>query len=176
MWAGDMAAGMYFLHSRKNPIVHRDLKSPNILLKTSTQFNRTVAKIADFGLSHALTFTEAVLQRKDEACDNRLWHAPEVIVHRTFDMRTDVYAYGVIMWELLARRRPFEEIPWMTDVEDSIKAGGRPPVDPAWPAPYVELMTRCWAQNPFDRPSFKAILPSIVSFQTLAQVSPSHAV
>lgn len=157
----DIASGMHFLHSRQNPIVHRDLKSPNVLLRFCPDSNRLVAKISDFGLSHALAFTESVIQREEEGCENCIWHAPEVILEKRYDTRTDVYAFGIMMWELAARARPFAEIGWMWQVEDHVKAGGRLEVDSSWIEPYVRLMERCWGQNPAERPPFRAILQKL---------------
>ena len=96
--------------------------------------------------------------------ENCIWHAPEVINSKTYDTRSDVYAYGIILWELAARTNPFAEILWMTQIEDSVKSGIRPTLDLDWPKPYIDLMTECWAQDPRLRPSFKGILIRIRNF------------
>eukprot|EP01125_Pyxidicula_operculata_P018158 TRINITY_DN6439_c0_g1_i3.p1 TRINITY_DN6439_c0_g1~~TRINITY_DN6439_c0_g1_i3.p1 ORF type:complete len:607 (-),score=84.71 TRINITY_DN6439_c0_g1_i3:79-1899(-) len=99
----DIAKGMEFLHSRNPLIMHRDLKSPNILVDANYR-----CKVADFGLSRLL----------DKPDDNHYtqigtikWAAPEVIRGNVYDEKCDVYSFGVIVYELLTYEEPYKSMP-----------------------------------------------------------------
>ncbi|GAM26449.1 hypothetical protein SAMD00019534_096240 [Acytostelium subglobosum LB1] len=92
----DIARGMEHLHSLKPPVVHRDLKTPNVLLSRDQTPGRPqlVAKVSDFGLSGA----QYSIAKK--VVTNPIWLAPEVIKGGESTLANDVYAFGVILWEL----------------------------------------------------------------------------
>ena len=92
---------MTFCHRQIPPVSHRDLKSPNIFL-TSTLESGLVAKVADLGMA-------TVLSQRAASVDNCIWLAPEAISNNLCDKSVDVYAFGIIMWELLTLRFPFDE-------------------------------------------------------------------
>jgi serine/threonine protein kinase len=117
----DVARGMGELHSFRPPIVHRDLKSPNVLL-CSTDLGGTVAKVSDFGTS-LLLLNEALREESQATRTVSLptWLAPEVIAGREYTEKSDVYAFGIIMWELLTRQHPFSEYQWMSEVKERKK-------------------------------------------------------
>jgi Leucine-rich repeat (LRR) protein len=95
----DMAGGMEYAHSLHPPLVHSDLKSPNVLL--SLLNGVLVAKIADLGLA---TFTS---MNAVTMVDNPLWAAPEMIKHAMCSPSVDIYSFGIIMWELCSGLLPF---------------------------------------------------------------------
>ena len=134
----DIARGMSFLHSASPPIVHRDLKSPNILLTMKDDtFDESlyifppesekvpddnlvrpiIAKVADFGLS-----TRSSLPSEGRLVDNPLWLAPEVIKNLPYSTKADVYSFGIILWELHTCKVPFEEfnIRFLFQLEDKV--------------------------------------------------------
>jgi serine/threonine protein kinase len=121
-----------------------------------------IAKVADFGLSRVLGFTTTLVRRtQGDGLDCCLWQAPEVVMRQEFDHRADIYAFGIILWELLTRERPFNEYEWMTDIADNIADGVRPTVpDDAWPD-WAALMQRCWAQKAKARPPFSKIVVAL---------------
>ncbi len=88
--AADVASGMSFLHSITPPIVHRDLKSPNVLLHRLSS-GEIVAKVADFGLSVRFGLVTAL---KGAAVENPVWTAPEVLQGLAYDASCDVYSFG----------------------------------------------------------------------------------
>jgi len=150
--ANDIANGMSFLHSAKPPIVHRDLKSPNVLL-ASTDYNApVVAKVSDFGLSGAMSTVSSA-----EVANPR-WLAPEIMNFQEFTEAADVYSYGVILWELLTRVDFFAEVSFNSQIEINVKNGMRPPIPSDCPTRYAALVNRCWAQEPSERPTFKDIV------------------
>ncbi|PWA70673.1 protein kinase [Artemisia annua] len=100
--AFDVAKGMNYLHKRNPPIVHRDLKSPNLLVDK----NYTV-KVADFGLSRlkANTFLSS-----KTAAGTPQWMAPEVLNDEPSNEKSDVYSFGVILWELVTLQMPWSHL------------------------------------------------------------------
>eukprot|EP01117_Protostelium_nocturnum_P009737 TRINITY_DN3481_c0_g2_i2.p1 TRINITY_DN3481_c0_g2~~TRINITY_DN3481_c0_g2_i2.p1 ORF type:complete len:1509 (+),score=531.31 TRINITY_DN3481_c0_g2_i2:2688-7214(+) len=151
--ASDIASGMMFLHSAKPPIVHRDLKSPNVLLASLDYKAPVVAKVSDFGLSGAMSTVSS-----GEVANPR-WLAPEIMNFQEFTEAADVYSYGVILWELLTRQDYFAEIAFNSQIEESVRAGKRPLIPSDCPPLYSSLIQMCWAQDPKDRPTFKDIKP-----------------
>jgi serine/threonine protein kinase len=137
--------------------VHRDLNSSNILIDSGMRI-----KIADFGLSKFRA--PAVGGAAVTAPGNVLYMAPEVLTDPPgeFTEASDVYSYGMVLWELLTLKVPWIDDgvhPWAaaTGVRDR---GERPELPENLSEQgfvgieaYVDLMQRCWAQDPGDRPS-----------------------
>jgi len=145
----DVAEGMAYLHSSVPPLIHRDLKSPNVLMQT--QPHRAVAKVADFGLSRALEFAPQI---SGKVVDNPIWLPPEILEKKSYDEKVDVYAFGVIMWEIATGQDFFGDITFMAELEKMIIRGDRPPVPEDVPPPYTTLLKQCWDNNPKNRPPF----------------------
>jgi serine/threonine protein kinase len=98
---------MNFLHQHNPTIVHRDLRSPNIFLMTLDESAPIVAKVADFGVAHKILNSNGIT----DPLDTWQWVAPETLDHRTsalYDERSDVYSFGIVLWELSSRKHPFE--------------------------------------------------------------------
>ena len=91
--AMEIAKGMIFLHSSSPPIIHRDLKTPNVLIDGDGH-----AKVADFGLSKLAHDTGTMTSNGTLANNNPRWMAPEILEGKTASRESDVYAYGVILW------------------------------------------------------------------------------
>jgi len=155
----DIARGMQFLHNTSPPIVHRDLKSPNVLLKAIAHPPFIQAKISDFGLSRTL-----VTGFVSKVVDNPRWCAPEIIKKTTYDEKSDVYSFAVILWEIITGEQPFAEfdIKWTHVLEDKIVQEGLRPTIPSNCTPaYASLIKRCWADSPSARPSFSKVVPEL---------------
>eukprot|EP00727_Mastigamoeba_balamuthi_P004037 m51a1_g13630 putative pas domain-containing protein tyrosine kinase (302) ;mRNA; r:633-2027 len=102
----DIASGMAYLHGSNPPIIHRDLKSSNILLSASMQ-----AKVCDFGLTVIEHKHCCATKQSDGAVlGSLLWSAPEIINHGTFSTKSDVYAFGVMLWETVTRELPYKNM------------------------------------------------------------------
>ncbi|KAL3934155.1 MAG: hypothetical protein SGBAC_010067 [Bacillariaceae sp.] len=139
----DIANGMRFLHSAKPQVIHGDLKAANVLMDGGFR-----AKIADFGL-------------KDEGCSGTpYWMAPELLRGEAMNSTaTDVYSFGVLLFELYARKDPYEgEDPAkvLHHVVDR-KVQKRPPKQSNMPPPIQSLMADCLKDVAEHRPEFDEI-------------------
>ncbi|PON64947.1 Phytochrome [Parasponia andersonii] len=153
----DIARGMNYLHHCNPPIIHRDLKSSNLLVDR----NWTV-KVGDFGLSRLKH--ETYLTTKTGKGTPQ-WMAPEVLRNEPSDEKSDVYSFGVILWELAT-----EKIPW--DNLNSMQVIGAvgfinqrleipKDVDPQW----VSIIESCWHSDPAHRPTFQELLERLRELQ-----------
>ncbi|MFN3235338.1 MAG: protein kinase [Gammaproteobacteria bacterium] len=151
--ANDMARGLAYLHDRNPSIIHSDLKSLNVLLD---QYCR--AKLADFGLSrlkkHVGT-TSTLTSGADQVFGGTLrWMAPELFSRNTSKPTeaSDVWAFGMILFELVTRELPFDSASDNEQIKDWIKEGDGENVPDDCPAGLGELMAACWRDR-IDRPS-----------------------
>lgn len=146
-WSKQIASGMMYLHSHK--IIHRDLKSPNVLLT----YNDTL-KISDFGTSRQWTDRST----KMSFAGTVAWMAPEVIRNEPCSEKVDVWSFGVVLWELLTCEIPYR------DVESSALIWGvgnnslQLPIPSSCPDGFKLLLQQCWSAKPRNRPSFRQIL------------------
>ncbi|KAH9101813.1 hypothetical protein AeMF1_021518 [Aphanomyces euteiches] len=154
--AREIAMGMNYLHLCS--IMHRDLKSANVLLDAFG-----TVKISDFGLSCVLEAGNAADLTAETGTYR--WMAPEVIGHEPYSGKADVYSYGVILWELIAKDQPFKG---MTPIQAAF-AVARQHLRPAFPEHTPECLRTfvnlCWAQKPHDRPTFAVVLDMLPKVQ-----------
>eukprot|EP01125_Pyxidicula_operculata_P015927 TRINITY_DN5431_c0_g1_i1.p1 TRINITY_DN5431_c0_g1~~TRINITY_DN5431_c0_g1_i1.p1 ORF type:complete len:1097 (+),score=298.15 TRINITY_DN5431_c0_g1_i1:802-4092(+) len=159
--ANDIASCMAFLHSFEPPVIHRDLKSPNILMASTDYTADVVAKVADFGISGKLYSTEfKATKAKDRQVVNPTWLSPEILREEVSGAPSDVYPYGIMLWELVTGKHPYDELGFQftMDIEDAIKENTRPSIPVDCPDIYSELVRDCWDGNPQHRPTFQQIL------------------
>mmetsp|Transcript_8917 Transcript_8917/g.19282 ORF Transcript_8917/g.19282 Transcript_8917/m.19282 type:complete len:484 (+) Transcript_8917:883-2334(+) len=151
-----IARGMEYLHNHPQPIIHRDLKSHNVLVS-----HDWTVKVADFGLARVADHEKTMTQNIGTVP----WLSPELIAHARYSLESDVYAYGIILWEILARGDELYEGMRGPAICLHVGSGGRPPVDVGADVPDAEplctLMQRCWAQQPEERPSFTQVLHTL---------------
>ncbi|CAA7397100.1 unnamed protein product [Spirodela intermedia] len=151
--AYDVAKGMNYLHMRSPAIVHRDLKSPNLLVD-----KKYTVKVCDFGLSRlkANTFLSS-----KSAAGTPEWMAPEVLRDEPSNEKSDVYSFGVILWELMTLQQPWSNL----NPAQVVAAVGFKNLRLEIPSemnPHVaRIIESCWANDPWKRPSFKSIKGSL---------------
>ncbi|ERE84349.1 ephrin type-A receptor [Cricetulus griseus] len=146
-----IAAGMRYLADMG--YVHRDLAARNILVNSNL-----VCKVSDFGLSRVIEDDpEAVYTTTGGKIPVR-WTAPEAIQYRKFTSASDVWSYGIVMWEVMSYgERPY----WDMSNQDVIKAieeGYRLPAPMDCPAGLHQLMLDCWQKERAERPKFEQIV------------------
>ncbi|XP_065851652.1 serine/threonine-protein kinase EDR1 [Euphorbia lathyris] len=160
----DVARGMNCLHTSIPTIVHRDLKSPNLLVDK----NWTV-KVCDFGLSRLKHNT--FLSSKSTAGTPE-WMAPEVLRNEPSNEKCDVYSFGVILWELATMRLPWSGMNPM-QVVGAVGFQNRRLEIPKEIDPLVgRIIWECWQTDPNLRPSFAQLAVALKPLQRLAV--PSH--
>ncbi|KAK5582594.1 hypothetical protein RB653_004179 [Dictyostelium firmibasis] len=162
----DIAKGMEFLHSVTPPLLHRDLKSPNVLL--SMKDGVYTAKVGDFGLSSRMFIQALKHKLRNFPVGNITWVAPEILREEEYTVKSDVYAFGLILHELLTRKHPYREFNYsmVSLQEDAIKNGLRPTISPSYTQTvtgheYCGLIQDCWDSDIERRPTFNKIVKRI---------------
>lgn len=149
----DVAKGINYLHCLSPPIVHWDLKSPNLLVDK----NWTV-KVCDFGLSR---FKANTFISSKSVAGTPEWMAPEFLRGEPSNEKSDVYSFGVILWELVTMQQPWNGLS-PAQVVGAVAFQNRKLTIPINTHPALtSLMESCWADDPTQRPTFKSIVSSL---------------
>jgi serine/threonine protein kinase len=143
--------GLKYIHDAN--IIHRDLHSGNILYN-----NQTSAIICDLGISKSSTTTD----NNEEIYGIIPYVAPEVFQGHGYTTASDIYSFGMIMWEFMTGRRPFWDQYHDVELIINICDGLRPPITTTnMPKGYIDLMKRCWHSDPNKRPTASSILKEL---------------
>ncbi|XP_036997892.2 tyrosine-protein kinase JAK3 isoform X2 [Artibeus jamaicensis] len=168
LYASQICKGMEYLGSRR--CVHRDLAARNILVESETH-----VKIADFGLAKLLPLDKDYYVVREPGQSPIFWYAPESLSDNIFSRQSDVWSFGVVLYELFTysdkscspsaeflRMMGCErDVPALCRLLDLLAEGQRLPAPPACPGEVHELMKLCWAPSPQDRPSFSTLGPQL---------------
>uniref|UniRef100_A0A803LG91 non-specific serine/threonine protein kinase n=1 Tax=Chenopodium quinoa TaxID=63459 RepID=A0A803LG91_CHEQI len=144
----DVSKGMNYLH--QNHIIHRDLKAANLLMDENE-----VVKVADFGVARVKAQTGVMTAETG----TYRWMAPEVIEHKPYDHKADVFSFAIVLWELLTGKLPYEYLTPLQAAVGVVQKGLRPTMPKNCHPKLVELLERCWQQDPRTRPDFSEIIP-----------------
>uniref|UniRef100_A0A6A7GAJ4 non-specific serine/threonine protein kinase n=1 Tax=Hirondellea gigas TaxID=1518452 RepID=A0A6A7GAJ4_9CRUS len=156
------ARGLEFLHLCDPPILHRDLKSANILL--DQHFD---PRLADFGLSREKVMTTMTAQT-----GTFQWMSPEVISGKHYTEKADVFSFGIILWEICARKIPYEGKTGFQVSLAVVQQKARPEIDPRLcPPDWAKLMQVCWGEEPSSRPTFGEIVQTMRKMQRIYESS-----
>ena len=143
-----VADGMSYLHAMEPPVLHRDLKSANILLSEGVER----LAIADFGLAR---YCAGHGNKMTAETGSYRWMAPEVIRHEQYDERCDVYSFAILSWEMITYRIPFDQLMPVEAAFAVAKEGSRPSIPSYFTNQSItDMIGACWAQEPHQRPSF----------------------
>ncbi|PRP88175.1 hypothetical protein PROFUN_03998 [Planoprotostelium fungivorum] len=146
------ALGMTYLETCK--IVHRDLSCRNLLVSLDARDHHLV-KVADFGMSKWVS--ENYYVASDALIPVR-WSAIEVLKHKKFSSKSDVWSFGICLWEIFEKgREPYTHMS-NKQVVNAVLAGERLEKPFSCPDDIYELMIMCWEVEPSARPTFEEIL------------------
>ncbi|XP_043457789.1 focal adhesion kinase 1 isoform X2 [Prionailurus bengalensis] len=163
LYAYQLSTALAYLESKR--FVHRDIAARNVLVSSND-----CVKLGDFGLSRYME--DSTYYKASKGKLPIKWMAPESINFRRFTSASDVWMFGVCMWEILMHGvKPFQGVK-NNDVIGRIENGERLPMPPNCPPTLYSLMTKCWAYDPSRRPRFtelKAQLSTILEEEKVQQ-------
>ncbi|KAE9286708.1 hypothetical protein PR003_g26242 [Phytophthora rubi] len=160
----DTAKGMSYLHHFERPILHRDLKSPNLLVDKN--FN---IKLSDFGLARV----KAHVQTMTGNCGTVQWMAPEVLGNQKYTEKADVFSFGIVIWEIVTGECPYDGMSQIQAALGVLNRNLRPNIPRECPPFFSRLMKACWNRQPELRPSFPHIVNAFRTYQS--SISESRA-
>jgi len=154
---------MIYLHSRKPPILHRDLTSRNILYKFDNHAKDPLyihCKVCDFGLSRAKEGSVMTA-----FCGAMEWMAPEAYRGEQYTEAVDVFSFAIICWEIFTARDPaISANKNPREYAAAVSSGYRLEIPTQCPLHWKELIECCWDPLPSKRPTFEAILSTLDHF------------
>lgn len=150
-----IARGMEYVHSQG--VIHRDLKPENVLIDQAFQM-----KIADFGIACEEVHCDPFA---DDPGTYR-WMAPEMIKFKPYGRKVDVYSFGLILWEMVSGRIPYEEMTPIQAAFAVVNKNVRPAVPKGCPPAMRALIEQCWSVQPDKRPEFWQVVKVLEQFES----------
>ncbi len=155
-WLTESADAIEYLHSQR--LLHRDIKAPNCLL-----FEDNNLKLSDFGLAREINRSQTTSKQKG----TDRYMAPEIHVGNeqgrgVYSKASDIYAYGMLILEIVTRQPPFEGMEWFTVIY-KVGHGKRPKIPPNCSLLLTKIIQGCWHQDPKKRPTIEVIKQGKIS-------------
>ncbi|KAJ4962291.1 hypothetical protein NE237_022230 [Protea cynaroides] len=151
----EIARGMEYIHSQG--IIHRDVKPENILLGEDSHL-----KVADFGIACEEAHCDSLVY--DQGTFR--WMAPELMRHKAYGRKVDVYSFGIILWEMVAGTIPYEDMIPVQVAYAVVVDNLRPIIPPNCPPALRALIEQCWALQPEKRPEYWQIVKVLEKFES----------
>eukprot|EP00262_Sarcandra_glabra_P022344 TRINITY_DN9879_c0_g1_i1.p1 TRINITY_DN9879_c0_g1~~TRINITY_DN9879_c0_g1_i1.p1 ORF type:complete len:493 (-),score=63.62 TRINITY_DN9879_c0_g1_i1:567-2045(-) len=151
----DITRGMEYVHSQG--VIHRDLKPENILFD-----HDFCLKVADFGIACEDAYCDSLA----EDPGTYRWMAPEMIKHKPYGRKVDVYSFGLVLWEMVTGTIPYEEMTPIQAAFAVVNKNLRPVIPANCPAALRALIEQCWALLPEKRPEFWQIVKVLEQFES----------
>ena len=137
----------------------QDLAARNVMVD-----DQKTCKVADFGLLREIPKDDAIYQSKTAIPLPIRWMAPESLQHRNFSPATDVWSFGVLLWEMYyPNELPYAEL-GIDQLLFNLHSGHRLSIPPAYPSIVARIMKACWQKEPEKRPSFQLISSLLTKF------------
>ncbi|XP_019753637.2 fibroblast growth factor receptor homolog 1 [Dendroctonus ponderosae] len=159
-FAYQVARGMDYLSSRR--CIHRDLAARNVLVSDDY-----VLKIADFGLARDIHCNDYYRKKSDGRLPVK-WMAPEALFHRVYTTQSDVWSYGILLWEIMTLGgTPYPSVPSVEKLFQLLRNGLRMEKPPCCSMDIYLLMRACWGYEPSKRPVFSGLVEELDRILTI---------